>query len=184
VWKKNHIFVRGANRTKPYIIGNNDKELGENTPMADAEFTCPSAQVANSRVKAGVPVWRYRFYGGGPFEGTRNAPATNPSAHAAELTYVWGYVGSGRSASTVTPQKIAVSDTFQKVWADFAKDPENGPIKNGWPKYDAKGDTLVRLMYKDETKISLTRGDVFDERCSIQICKNPKIYRPQGLKRN
>jgi cholinesterase len=155
--------------------------------MADAEFTCPSAQVVNSRIKAGVSaVWRYRFYGGGPKEGSSissNLLAGASAAHGAELAYVWDRigVGAGPLASSATPQKTAVSNTMQKVWADFAKNPSEGPVKNGWPKYQAQSDTLVRLMYQNETKISLARGDMYDAKCSVDICRNRANYAGGGL---
>jgi carboxylesterase type B len=66
---------------------------------------------------------------------------SNPAAHAAEISYVFSSFGWSplSPASSVTPQKRAVSNEFQKAWGEFAKDPENGPKKLGWPLYDAMG---------------------------------------------
>jgi len=131
-------------RSQPYIIGSNDKELGPQETMADAEFTCPSAHVSNSRAKAGVPVWRYRFFGGGPTEagsaGIAGLMSAASSYHGSELPYVFGGVQAPASLlSRPSPLKTAVSKQFMEVWAAFAKDPAKGPLQHGWPLYNAKG---------------------------------------------
>jgi hypothetical protein len=38
------------------------------------------------------------------------------------------------------------------------------------------GDTLVRLYYKAEAKHSLERGDKYDGRCAVDLCKDPNNY--------
>jgi cholinesterase len=112
--------------------------------MADAEFTCPSAHVSASRAKAGVPVWRYRFFGGGPADpaagkGAASMMATAQSFHGSELTYVFGGVQAASLVSRPSPQKTAVSREMMEVWGAFAKDPAKGPLQHGWPLYNAKG---------------------------------------------
>jgi len=164
----NDYFDRGSKglfAKVPYIIGNNDRELGENNIGSDSEFTCPSAQVANSRRAAGVPVWRYRYYGGGP-PGDGVSTQSVSAAHAAEISYVFG-----NPRGEQTAQKTAVSKEMTTVWAAFARDPAKGPIAHGWPLYDPKADTLVRLFYRNESTHSLERGDKFDANCTPQICK-------------
>jgi carboxylesterase type B len=137
---------------QPYIIGNNDKELGAQEIMADAEFTCASAQVSNSRAKAGMPVWRYRFFGGGPAEpgaagGLAGLAASAQSFHGSELSYVFGGVQASSLLSRPSPLKTAVSNEMMSVWAAFAKDPAKGPLQHGWPLYNAKG--ISSLSIKD-----------------------------------
>lgn len=111
--------------------------------MADAEFTCPAAQVSSSRAKAGVPVWRYRFYGGGPADAGAKGGAGLLSAaqsfHGSELPYVFGGVQAASILSRPSPQKMAVSKEMMDVWGAFAKDPARGPLQHGWPVYSAKG---------------------------------------------
>jgi cholinesterase len=112
--------------------------------MADAEFTCTSAQVSNSRAKAGVPVWRYRFFGGGPAEaggagGLAALAATAQSFHGSELSYVFGGVQATSLFGRPSPQKTAVSNEMMSVWGAFAKDPAKGPLQHRWPLYNAKG---------------------------------------------
>jgi carboxylesterase type B len=113
--------------------------------MADAEFTCTSAQVANSRAKAGVPSWRYRFFGGGPAESGAKATglaalaASTSSFHGSELPYVFGGIQAASLFSRPSPQKVAVSNEMMSVWAAFAKDPAKGPLQHGWPLYNPKG---------------------------------------------
>jgi Carboxylesterase family len=112
--------------------------LGAQETFADAEFTCTSAQVSNSRLKAGVPVWRYRFFGGGPVEPGASSLSVQ-AAHGSELSYVFGGIQSSNTFSRPSAQKTAVSQEMMTVWAAFAKDPAKGPLQHGWPLYDPKG---------------------------------------------
>jgi cholinesterase len=118
--------------------------------MADAEFTCTSAHVSNSRATAGVPVWRYRFFGGGPAEpgaagGLAGMAAAAQSFHGSELSYMFGGVQASSLLSRPSPQKTAVSNEMMSVWAAFAKDPAKGPLQHGWPLYNAKGISSIYI---------------------------------------
>jgi hypothetical protein len=42
-------------------------------------------------------------------------------------------------------------------------------------------DTLVRLFYKTESKFSLERGDKYDGRCAVDLCKDPNNYSQASL---
>jgi carboxylesterase type B len=48
-----------------------------------------------------------------------------------------------------TPEEAKLSLNIRHAWAEFAKDPENGLKKLGWPVYDPAKETLVRLGYKN-----------------------------------
>jgi cholinesterase len=142
------VLTLHANKLyKPYIIGNNERELGGSLSFANEEFVCPSALIAGARRQVGVNSWRYRFYAGyssdSPIAAGIVAGLPNPAMHAAELSHVFGTFGSmgilGTALSNApTLQKLDVSEEIQKVWAAFARDPENGPTKLGWPVYEPK----------------------------------------------
>lgn len=142
------LFVRA-----PFIIGNNDKEVGTATEMNNQEFICPAMQIANSRAKYNVPVWRYRFYAGA---GGAQASVFAAPIHAAELTLVFGTMRgpaekpNGFIEGLLTPkqnsQSLSVSNEFQAVWTAFAKNPQNGPTSLGWPRYNPNGLSLSELF--------------------------------------
>jgi hypothetical protein len=144
----NSALAKWLTPFQPYIIGNNERELGGSLSFANEEFTCPSAQIANARSQAGIKTWRYKFYAGYS-SNSAVAPGIlaglpNPAMHAAELSYVFGTFGSmgilgSALYNTATPQKLAVAEEIQAVWATFARDPENGVSKLGWPVYEPKG---------------------------------------------
>jgi len=43
----------------------------------------------------------------------------------------------------------AISKYFMKVWAAFARDPENGLSGLGWPKYENSSGKHIRLLEED-----------------------------------
>jgi hypothetical protein len=45
----------------------------------------------------------------------------------------------GRRGGKAVPEQLKLSDYMNKMWAEFAKDPENGLTKLGLPTWDPKG---------------------------------------------
>jgi cholinesterase len=163
----------------PMLIGNTDYEGGYHKTMAslwdtylpDSEwdafnlniFTCPSAIRANSSVAAGVPAWRYRYFG----EFDELALTTEPESrayHSSELLVLWD---TFNAVTGVQPSKkaIAVGNYMRGAWAAFAKDPKRGLKRYGWPEYDPTGKTLIRLAYNNSVGKHLSEPELYDSMC-------------------
>ncbi|KAF2396160.1 alpha/beta-hydrolase [Trichodelitschia bisporula] len=158
----------------PFLIGNNDREVGSDTHLADQEFVCPAEQVSSSRRAHNVPAWRYRYYGGGPFAGTSLASMTAAS-HGSEISYVFGTLGVsagflGGAARAPSATKKQVSAYIQKAWGAFARDPVKGLEELGWPKWESKSKSLIRLAFGNETAFSIAQGDQYDAACAGIQC--------------
>lgn len=85
-------------------------------------FQCPAKMLSNLAVSSGYKVWRYYF--DAPFPNNMPLPDLG-SYHTTEILQVFGTYFTQNS----TAQQIALSKYMQTAWANFAKDPSNGP---GW----------------------------------------------------
>jgi len=55
---------------------------------------------------------------------------------------------------------------MQGAWVTFARDPQNGLTKLGWPRYDPSTDSLAQLgHFSDPTRFTLTKGSLVDFVC-------------------
>jgi cholinesterase len=136
---------------KPYMSGNNHFEAGlfvlisgaANIKVSSniwsvfnaAVFTCPVGDAAAARRKKGLLTFRYRYFG--DWSNT-NLQAGSGAYHTAEIPMIFGTA----EESTSTPNERneqKVSDFMQKVWTQFAKDPQalTKPPFN-LPLYDAE----------------------------------------------
>jgi cholinesterase len=100
----------------------------------NACFTCVALKSAKARVDHNVPVWRYRFFGDFP----NNRRVDDQGAyHGSELALVYGApkLKDASDKSTDTPAEAALTKVMMTAWASFAKDPENGLTKLGYPLY-------------------------------------------------
>lgn len=140
----------------PYMVGNTDTEArlfgmalksilqGESVMLKLATllgFTCPAATAAKVRAAAGVPTWRYRFYGDFP---NVEIPDVGGTYHTAELFLLFG---TSQQTSQVddTDEEKAFSKQMRAAWAAFAKDPKNGPSKElGWVQFNPATDATSK----------------------------------------
>ncbi|KAF2111203.1 carboxylesterase [Lophiotrema nucula] len=113
----------------PILIGSNANEgtiyaAPENaTAYGDFNFQCPAKYVGEESIAAGIPTWRYYFNATFP----NNTPFVGAGAfHSSEVPEVFGTYKE--NAQTTTRQRD-LSKAMMKAWADFAKDPTQGP---GW----------------------------------------------------
>ncbi|KAF1984718.1 alpha/beta-hydrolase [Aulographum hederae CBS 113979] len=144
---------------RPYLIGSNQNEsqlfvqaFGPVAPSASRGvsdgFNCGAAKAAYARSKNNVPVWRYHY------SGTARGQV-NGSTHASDVLALF-----------FTDGKAGVGKTFQDAWGAFARDPENGLKELGWPMYDPKGDTLVRIANDGSEGVDFVKADMYDYDCS------------------
>lgn len=88
----------------------------------DLAFQCPTAVVSAESAAVGIPTWRY--YYNASFANSELFPGSGV-AHSTEIGPVFGTYPRHRA----TPFQRELSATMQKIWADFAKNPTQGP---GW----------------------------------------------------
>jgi hypothetical protein len=163
----------------PYLAGENDNEAGyyklpafaQGRVVADKEwedfnleaFTCPTAIVADSRAKYGVPMWRFRYFA--DWDNLRLYP-TSGAYHGSDVFTVFG----SSAAVTGLPdskEQEKLEALMQKAWAAFGDDPAMGlKTKMGWPRYNSNGTTLIRLGYENSAIPSFVRPDVYDAPCA------------------
>jgi carboxylesterase type B len=93
----------------------------------DYMVQCPSAIVANDSHSTGLPTWRYFFNATFPNMQPNNLPDLG-AFHGSEVPLVFGTF----PIAGATEEQIKVSRIMQKAWADFAKNPAQGP---GWAEY-------------------------------------------------
>lgn len=160
----------------PMLIGNTDYEAGYLRAMSSAfdaylpdehwdvfnlqVYTCPSAERANLSTSFGLPTWRYRYFG--DFE--ELALTTSPRSgayHASELVPLFGTVntfGGIRPSSEL----IEVGRYLRSAWTAFAKDPERGLERYGWPRYRPGGRTLIGLGYNTSAGTAMLDEKQYD----------------------
>lgn len=175
----------------PYVAGNTDEEsgfyriaaVGSNITLTDQEwllfnlegFTCASATEAASRAKAGVPMWRYRYFGDWP---NLSLYPGSGSYHGSDLHMIFGgiedIVGPGLPNSVVEKKTM---EYMMRAWAAFVNDPTSGlSRKMHWPRYDSSKNTLVKLSYNSNPGASFCSPGVYDGACP----KNGSVAEAQG----
>jgi cholinesterase len=176
--------------SQPFLVGNNDNESGggalsftgaKTDPAAlakqNAGFTCPPQKAAESRLKAGLPTWRYRYMGTYANTAMGAGPAT--SSHGSELTIVWGTMDVMKKGAS-TPDEIVLSKKVRKAWASFAKDPKEGLSKLGWPLYDSSKPTLALLGDNNKPDIKFVSPATYDSACEEYWKATPASSPPKG----
>lgn len=164
----------------PLLIGNTDYEAGYHRSIAsvfdqylsDAEwdgfnlvtFTCPAASRAAGSVAAGQPTFRYRYFGDFP----ELALTTYPSSrvyHASEVLPVFDTVEAGDGGAEVSGDLVRLGIYLRGMMGMFARDPAEGLVKYGWPKYGLEGETLVRLGWENGVGPNPGAAGVYDAGC-------------------
>lgn len=128
----------------------------------DMGFTCPAGLEANISAKAGFKTWRYMF--------NASFPNTQPFEgagvfHSSEIPLVFGNLPMNSSTPAPTEQEMQLSKMMQKAWADFAKNPSDGP---GWSAVGSD-DAMVGVLGgpKNDTGVEETQMNVVDKRCAL-----------------
>jgi len=165
---------------KPFLIGNNDYEVGlfkvifalQNVTFTESVwdylqlvlYACPAAYRALAQVTFGVPTWRYRWYGD-----FRDLKLTiNPSSgawHGSEVPVIFGTDLDIQNVVARTPQQEAIGKYVRGAWAAFAKDPPGGLTKYGFPPYNVLSASVSRLAYNNQTGTNAVLPAQFDATC-------------------
>lgn len=98
-------------------------------------FQCPAKKLSNLAVKNGHKVWRYYF--DAPFPNLTPLPDLGVY-HSSEIFEVFGTYYTENS----TAQQVALSRYMQTAWANFAKNPTNGP---GWAGLGSNSKDVANL---------------------------------------
>ncbi|KAK2792404.1 hypothetical protein FQN52_003339 [Onygenales sp. PD_12] len=147
---------KGLFAKKPILVGSNNNEVGLFTLLA-----CGAADAAESRIDHGVKAWRYQYAATWP----NSEIGVVGAYHAAELGVVFGTTELYPEPDT--PEGVAFGKELRTAWTSFAKDPEGGLDKLGWPVYNPKKSTVVKLGANhsgETTFISPRETDTF---CSL-----------------
>jgi cholinesterase len=167
---------------KPLLIGNTDYEAGLFATIALysnltypasfwnnfdlSVFSCPTAIRANISVANGVPTWRYRWFGA--FPDTRLTIFPDSGAwHGSELTVLLNNLITGPGIPPSTDAEIDIGNYIRGAWTAFAKDSQDGlrSYRGGWPVYDPKDKTLIRLAYENMTGTNAAFPLLYDAAC-------------------
>jgi cholinesterase len=178
---------QAKNFTKiPLLIGNTDYEDGLYATLAALRniiiprsywegvdlsvFSCPTAVRANISLAAGVPTWRYRWFGS--FPNTRLTSIPDSGAwHESELPVLFDNLPTGSGIPATTSEEASIGRYLRGAWAAFAKDPVNGLsyYKCGWPLYNPARETLIRLAYENVTGANLANPSLYDASCKTVV---------------
>lgn len=116
----------------------------------DATFRCTSGFVANlTSSLLRVPVWQYVFDALVPSNEWEQYPGLGVY-HSSEIALIFGTYPRENSSEA----EAALSRSMQKQFADFVKDPEQGPGWSQWPD--------VGILGVDENNAVTTVEDVRD----------------------
>ncbi|KAJ7727265.1 carboxylesterase [Mycena metata] len=167
----------------PYLLGSLDNEAGfyrirgftAGLNLTDSQwsifnseaFTCATSQTASFRVRAEVPIWRYRYFGDWNNLRLYNCCPGSGAYHGSDLEMVFG-TAEDVSGIANGIREERVSKTMRRAWGAFAKDPRAGLNGLGWPEYGShtSRDTLVRLAFEDDEDVSFINPDVYDAPCA------------------
>jgi hypothetical protein len=117
--------------------------LGLGLDVASVGVTCASRDAARSRINAKVKTWRYRYFA----EWSNQLLAPGAGAyHGADVALVFG---SSQFYTNISdePEEIALSKNMRHAWAEFARDPQNGLSKLGWPVYDEQSKSDIHKIW-------------------------------------
>ncbi|KAJ3957433.1 hypothetical protein N0V92_005982 [Colletotrichum tropicale] len=159
-----------------YLVGNNENEAGASKSLqptrteiywADFNFryyTCADNIRLAQTISAGLPSWRYRYFGDFP----NLALSTNPPSrayHGAELQPLFGTLPQDPPSTTL---ELETAELLRGAWTTFAKNPTSGLLSysGGWPLYNPSENTMARIAFNNQTGTNLGQGDAYNERCA------------------
>jgi carboxylesterase type B len=145
-------------------------------------YQCSARLQAQRRMDKGVHAWRYRWMGAFP---NQHIADDAGAWHGSEIPHVFGNIATNSATVQATSDQLKVSELMNSAWATFAKDPESGLLKLGWPLYNEKGtdthiqsdpsvflirsteDSLILLAEKNGPGATFAPGGKFDSQCNL-----------------
>lgn len=135
--------------------------------FTDVYFQCPVGLITRASANAGYPTWRYFFNQSYPnLQVLSDRGIDLHSYHTIEAYLIFGtYPTAG-----ATEAEIAMSNFFQLIWTNFAKNPWAGP---GWRPVAAGGSATSKTLdigqigQNDEPCVTMIDANVLDNRCGI-----------------
>ncbi|KAF8506237.1 Alpha/Beta hydrolase protein [Hysterangium stoloniferum] len=129
----------------------------------DFQYRCPNGQFADIVSNHSLaPVYRYTY--GGIFPQFQFFPNAG-TPEGVELPLVFGNL-----FNTTNATEIALSDSLQTIWANFAKNPSQPPAPH-WSAYEPKDKLIANLGFTDKVAldevVQLTNGSLVDRACSL-----------------
>jgi cholinesterase len=145
------------------LVGKAKGMLGPTGP-ADSSG-CGASAAARARLRHGVPAWVFRFDGVYDNQRITPQPGLAGAYHSSDVPMTFGTTELRPGVAKDTPAQAALSKHWRHAWAEFARDPENGLKKLGWPVYDPAKETLVRLGYKNGSEPVFASNAPFIKGC-------------------
>lgn len=151
-----------------YPVGS-DQEFASDFDAAsqiatDMAFTCPTGLEANISSNAGFNTWRYVFNASFPNTQVFDGAGVY---HASEIPLVFGNLPMGSNTPAPTTEEMQLSNMMQQAWADFAKNPDEGP---GWAAVDGNSEeSMLGVIGGPENTTGVTEMQVnmVDKRCQL-----------------
>ncbi|KIJ50898.1 hypothetical protein M422DRAFT_158875, partial [Sphaerobolus stellatus SS14] len=138
-------------------------ELG-GVAVTKVVFSCPAGTTTLDRVNADVPVFRYRY--DGIFPDISHQSDLN-AFHGSEIPIVFGTYNLSLFGPP-TSAEITLSSYVQGAWVAFARDPVNGLVNYGWPRYNPVTNSLVLLGNPaNQSGVAFTNGLTYDLGCGV-----------------
>ena len=162
-------LIDAVNRTYPRGVNglNTDYDI-ISAIYTDLVFTCPGGKVANASQSAGYNTWRYFYAGSFPnLNAVERIGIDLQAFHSAEIPMVFGTYGNATSSDNggATAQQEALSKYMRGAWADFARNPKNGP---GWNRLGTyNGTALGVLGWMGSGGVTVANISLADSRCAV-----------------
>ena len=134
----------------------------------DVVFTCPGALTANASAAAGYDTWRYFYTASFPnLNAVERIGIDLQAFHSSEIPIVFSTYRNSTSTQRGEPtaQQEALSKYMRGAWADFARNPKNGP---GWNKLGTyNGTDLGVLGWQGSSGVTLANKTIADSKCKV-----------------
>jgi carboxylesterase type B len=176
-------YLAGQFSKIPMVVGINDNEAGlfalqaaqlnVSVPSSSYDkinlvgFNCPSGLRSNVSVSAGMPTWRYRYFG--EFPNTKLTTSPDLGAwHESEIAVLFDTLPTGHGIPASTSEELAIGKYLRGAWAAFAKNTTGGLLTygGGWPTYNPEAATLIRLGYNNLTGTNAALPALYDANCT------------------